>query len=534
MTWQEKIIQGLKDGKLTVEQAREFTAKYRAAEKDPRTQPEEPEEEISKLQSGLSGAAQELSLGFGDEIAGGVSAAYDKITGDDRDISEIYEENRNKVREYFKSAEEQNPGSYLTGQLGGGAASLLIPGGALSKAAKLAGATGKTATAAKVLSAPVAGAVYGGAAGAGHAESDTVGAALSGAALGAAIPAGLGAAGKVLKGGGTMLGTTLTGVPGDIIKRYASNPSKVEKYITKFDGDEAEAANALRKKWNNVIKTEKTTLGNKIGQILKEQGAGGKQVDDVINSLKEKIKTLSPVAEKTEIRQVKKMIKELESQKLVTLNRELGKIAQRHNIPMGVIAAMGLKKDLTKGIKLPPKDLQAFKKKWQKIANYKPTDGSSLNPGMQSKQRMAAHAGKLIKKKVEEIAPGIKPVNKKFGEISALSKKTPKNLITEDKAYSQISGAGSGKNKTNASILRQWDDLTGGKGQFSEGAKDFATFKAFNVGLSDGLKPSLGLRGILRYGVPLTKPVRTPIKGIQNNPYALNSILQSYIQGDEK
>lgn len=98
---------------------------------------------VSQTESGLRGAAQGASLGFADEITGGVSALYDVATTEKElsDIPDLYTQRRDESRAAYKEAEEQNPISYGAGQVAGGVASMAVPGLGGANLAKL-GATG--------------------------------------------------------------------------------------------------------------------------------------------------------------------------------------------------------------------------------------------------------------------------------------------------------------------------------------------------------------------------------------------------------
>lgn len=123
----------------------------------------------SALESGVRGAAQELTFGSADELAGGLESLF---------TSKTYRQARDESRAAYAKAEADNPLTYGAGQLAGGLASLAIPvGGAIGRAAS---------TGSKVARAAAAGGVYG----AGKSEAED----LRGLATDTAIGAGAGAA----------------------------------------------------------------------------------------------------------------------------------------------------------------------------------------------------------------------------------------------------------------------------------------------------------------------------------------------------
>ncbi len=89
--------------------------------------PEEPK--TSVLGSVARGGAQGLSLGFADEISGALESAV---------TNKSYKKARDESRAAYDKARTDNQAAYLGGELGGGLASMLIPGLNAAKGAKLA------------------------------------------------------------------------------------------------------------------------------------------------------------------------------------------------------------------------------------------------------------------------------------------------------------------------------------------------------------------------------------------------------------
>jgi hypothetical protein len=85
---------------------------------------------VSVLESVVRGAKQGGSMGFGDEITAGLEAAFTPKT---------YEQARDEERRADKAAQASHPIAYGAGEVGGGVATALIPGGGLLGAAKGAG-----------------------------------------------------------------------------------------------------------------------------------------------------------------------------------------------------------------------------------------------------------------------------------------------------------------------------------------------------------------------------------------------------------
>lgn len=204
----------------------------------------------SRLKSGLLGAAQGATLGFADELEGAAKTAIDLQAMKDAlsqgsldPITKTYEANRDIARGEYKEAEEANPGTYFAGNLGGGVASALLPGGILAKAgAGLKGAI-------------TAGAGAGALGALGTSEQD---------------PLSLGTAGEVA--GGAVLGGALGGIGeagakalGNLARKY-DLPKKVLRSFEK--GVEGKNLNTIEAK--DKIRQEALDAANEAVNDIKQ------------------------------------------------------------------------------------------------------------------------------------------------------------------------------------------------------------------------------------------------------------------------
>jgi hypothetical protein len=82
-----------------------------------------------QLESLGRGALQGGSLGFSDEIAGGIEAALEKLRGTHEDIGKLYAKHRDESRAANAAAEAANPLTYGGGKLAGGLAPALLTAG---------------------------------------------------------------------------------------------------------------------------------------------------------------------------------------------------------------------------------------------------------------------------------------------------------------------------------------------------------------------------------------------------------------------
>lgn len=136
-------------------------------------------ESTSKLESGLRGLAQGASLGFADELTGALESTAGSLG---LVPDKTYEQSRDESRAQYLKAQTDNPVTYGAGQIGGGLATMAIPGLNVAKGASLARTAGTAA-------------LQGGLAGLGSSESDDVSQMAKDAAVGAGLGLGLGAAG---------------------------------------------------------------------------------------------------------------------------------------------------------------------------------------------------------------------------------------------------------------------------------------------------------------------------------------------------
>lgn len=172
---------------LELEEAEYQAKKAKAASAKP---------EITELESLGRGALQNASLGFSDEITGGIEALWEAAKGDPRTFGELYEQFRDESRANNENAQKANPKSYMAGQIAGAIAAAAVPG---TLAARGALGAGRVAQAASALNSTAGLIGQGAAQGLGESKADNLG--------GMARDAGAGAgAGLLALGAGKALG----------------------------------------------------------------------------------------------------------------------------------------------------------------------------------------------------------------------------------------------------------------------------------------------------------------------------------------
>lgn len=187
----------------------------------------------SALESGLRGAAQGISMGFGDEITGALESTFTDKT---------YAQARDESRKAYQEAQDANPITYGAGEIGGAIGSAFIPGLNIAKGATL----GARAAGAAALGAT---------AGLGMSEADLTKGDYVGAAKDTAIGGALGGAlqyggekyiAPALKGAANYmsesefgnsalkkLGKVMANAPEEHTERYLKNPEAVNNSFSR-------------------------------------------------------------------------------------------------------------------------------------------------------------------------------------------------------------------------------------------------------------------------------------------------------------
>lgn len=93
--------------------------------------------DVSQAESLGRGLLAGVSMGFADEITGGVEALWEAAKGDPRTFGELYKKSRDESRANYDAAEKANPKTFMAGQVGGAVGTALIPGLGGANVAKL-------------------------------------------------------------------------------------------------------------------------------------------------------------------------------------------------------------------------------------------------------------------------------------------------------------------------------------------------------------------------------------------------------------
>lgn len=177
------------------------------------------------LESGLRGAAQGLGMGFADEITGALESTAGSLG---LVPDKTYEQARDESRANYIAAEKANPLTYGAAQLGGGVASLAIPGLNVAKGAGLATTVGKTA-------------LQGALTGLGSSEADNAGDLAKDAITGGLVGGGAG----VLGSGGVRLAESIAPKAANVVQGASNFMKDKGGKILERAGDVAEAGSVV-------------------------------------------------------------------------------------------------------------------------------------------------------------------------------------------------------------------------------------------------------------------------------------------------
>lgn len=296
---------------------------------------------VSKLESGVRGAAQGASLGFADEVTGLSEAAIDWINSNPESFMDNYKKHRDESRVNYKSAQDANPYTYGTGEIGGSVATALVPGLNVAKGASLG---------ARV----AANAALGGVAGLGLSDAnnaiDLTKDTATGAALAGGMSYGIDKALPVLKQGAQYLsgkasefsdeavkkaGKGIFGVDEKATENYLQNSKRVNNAHSMGEladavlnkSDEGSALNELRKKtselstdsWNKLNKENGipkldilTAIDDTQNGLLVDGNVIGKSQERAYNTLKDLSKQIKNLPDDVNEGTLKRLIQTLD------------------------------------------------------------------------------------------------------------------------------------------------------------------------------------------------------------------------------
>lgn len=250
----------------------------------------ETKQPFSKTESVARGAAQNATLGFGDEASAALELGLGKLTGNEAYKDATYSKLRDENRADNAQAQKDNPWSYGIGQVLGGLPSAIATGGATSTPAMLA-----------------TGAGMGAATGLGLSESDNA----SGMAKDTGIGAGFGLAGaslaklvskfgpdaiaKVAPKLAKRLGLRAESLAENAVGATASQAEKMQPGTGRFllDNDIVNAGSSQRNIADNAARMMGKATGE-IDEVMATLDKSGRGIDPqkILNKIDDKIAEL--------------------------------------------------------------------------------------------------------------------------------------------------------------------------------------------------------------------------------------------------
>jgi hypothetical protein len=223
------VVEGFPDNPTSEDLAKldRIKKKYQTVSQPTPTTPSE-KATRSPLESGLIGASRGATFGLAPKIIAGLESTRSQFTNKPRSYEDVLQE----ATGMYKQASEQNPASYLTGEIGAGVAAPI----------------GQAATGAKLGRLAIAGAGTGALSGLGYSEGQDIGQVAKDVAIGTALGGGLPVLGRGIAIGAQKakvladeaIKTGLTGFTGKtraFLDQLDKNPEQVKRIEEKFAGD---------------------------------------------------------------------------------------------------------------------------------------------------------------------------------------------------------------------------------------------------------------------------------------------------------
>lgn len=335
--------------------------------------PEDSEaEKPGYLESAARGLGQGASLGFADEITGGLESLLSDKT---------YEQARDESRAAYKSAQEANPMTYGASELGGGVATAFVPGLNIAKGATLANIAAKSA-----LSAGINAAGSSGAQNVGDLVRDTATGAATGGVLGGTLGKVAPKLGEAWDWGAGKIGAGTK----DLAERFGARALGAERGTIKKIGYD-KIKDAARQSLDKGVLSPLASTDDVIARNAALKKSGGEMMGQAYDAIDNAgASTFNPLEAAT------KVDEELGGFYRSPINR--GETAQLENTLESIL----LRGDQN----IPLAEAQKLKEELGKVANWK----NSLNPT--EKETMARRAYGIVNGQIDDaVESGAKAVD---------------------------------------------------------------------------------------------------------------------------
>jgi hypothetical protein len=252
----------------------------------------------SALESAMIGASRGATFGLAPKIIAGLESTRSKFTNEPRSYEDVLQE----ATGMYRSASEQNPASYLAGEIGAGVAAPI----------------GQAVTGAKLGRLAAMGAGTGALSGLGYSEGQDVGQVAKDVAIGGILGGSLPVLGRgvqsAIQGVKPAIDTSIksglsamTGKTLPYLEKVESQPERIKKIERIFTGTGKEETQKLANDITDLVKKnpferKAKLLSNQAYKILqKENDNISISKEEILNNLKNIGSTLNPVSEVDQI-----------------------------------------------------------------------------------------------------------------------------------------------------------------------------------------------------------------------------------------
>lgn len=295
-------------------------------------------------------------------------------------------------------------------------------------------------------------------------------------------------AGKV----GAKIGSALTGITEQEIKTYAKRADQIKQLAKSSDSNVAEAADQIRQKFADKLKSAKDLLNNSIESTLQtsQSKASLRPVLDELELMKAKI---NPKLYPEQIKQIDDIV--------------------------GKISSLGEEVSL-----LELNQVKRFLQDKASSAYGRPGDIFAVGPEAATAAKGAAAKARGI---LNELVPQVKQANDQFAKLHDIDDVLNKNILREGKPEASLLAAGSGANQRNASALSELGDMVGM--DIMGEAKDLAAMRTFTnppimpVDTTGKAAARMGAAGLVGMGV--AGPVGAAVGTVAASPTTLKAAI---------
>lgn len=264
--------------------------------------------------------------------------------------------------------------------------------------------------------------------------------------------------GDILKNVTIKGGETLTGIPRQNIKTYIEKNPEVRDLIAKYGGDMTQAADDLRIRLSDALKSKVLSLNDEIKTAISNAPEGSKESNKAIIDALEHVqngvnKDLYPSVH-SEIQGMIDKVKKVSS--TTSTMYEPAKATSE-------IAA---------------KQVNEVKRFLQDIASGSYMENGQVFNASSATQNAAKQGARMARKAEISLAPETVQPNLELSQVHNLEKNINKNLITPEKPDVALFSAGSGQNPRNVKNLNKIGQITGmdalGEAEKLSAAKQFS------------------------------------------------------------